>query len=492
MKFEFISDNLSILTQSVSGIRNLREFILTQAVAGSFSETKPDSWGESTLGAEVEIIRGITFPSSAKYREPGNERIVCLRTTNVQDKVNWSDLLYVPESYVMNENQYIKKNDILISMANSRELVGKVSLVTRDDIRCTLGGFIAAIRCSESILPEFLMILLRAPTTKEKIIDSSTQTTNIANISLGRLRPLEIFLPTKEEQLNIVQKVTLLLDRCDELESSLNRIQILGEATRKSAIDAISTAQTKDDLWNAWERIHNNWELIAQGPESIEMLRSLILELEMKNYLTSKLDANGKGANWTTAPIKEVCEYIQRGKSPRYAITGSCQVVSQKCVRWTGFDPEQARYIDNTTLSKYSIDRFLKHGDLLWNSTGTGTVGRTAIFKSNTPKKRFVADSHVTVLRTSKLDPEYLYFWSRSPDVQKTVLSSTTGSTNQQELNLGKLKELVITFPNLDEQRKKVEKIKSLFAICDELESEAIKAVELANKAALSIVLSSA
>jgi type I restriction enzyme S subunit len=488
MKFEFILDNLSILTHSVSGIRNLREFILTQAVAGSFSETKPDSWGKSTLGAEVEIIRGITFPSSAKYRDPGNERIVCLRTTNVQYEVNWTDLLYVPESYVMNENQYIKKNDILISMANSRELVGKVSLVTRDDIRCTLGGFIAAIRCSESILPEFLMILLRAPETKEKIIDSSTQTTNIANISLGRLRPLEIFLPTKKEQLNIVQKVTQLLDRCDELESSLNRIQILGEATRKSAIDAISTAQTKDDLWNAWERIQNNWEFIAQGPECIEMLRSLILELEMKDYLTSELDANGKGLNWTTAPIKEVCEYIQRGKSPRYAITGSCKVVSQKCVRWTGFDPEKARYIDDATLSKYSVDRFLKDGDLLWNSTGTGTVGRTANFYSGGSEQKYVADSHVTVLRTSKLDHEFLYYWSRSPDVQSIVLGSTTGSTNQQELNLGTLKELTISFPSLAEQKIKVERIKALFAICDQLESEAIKAAELANKFARSVV----
>lgn len=212
------------------------------------------------------------------------------------------------------------------------------------------------------------------------------------------------------------------------------------------------------------------------------------LQNEMKNYLSSNLEANRESTNWTTKPLKEVCEYIQRGKSPKYATSGSCKVVSQKCVRWTGFDSVPARYIDDNSLSKYSNERFLKDGDLLWNSTGTGTVGRTAIFQSDGSGKKYVADSHVTVLRTSKLDPEFLYYWSRSPDVQSIVLGSTTGSTNQQELNLGTLKELTISFPGLAEQKIKVERIKALFAICDQLESEAIKAAELAKRFARSVI----
>jgi restriction endonuclease S subunit len=165
-----ILENFSLVIRSPNGFKHLRDLILTKAVNGFMSSSKPDSWTKSTLGEEVEIIRGITFPSSAKFREPGKERIVCLRTTNVQDLVDWDDLLYVPEAYVKNDNQYIKLNDILISMANSRELVGKVSLVTRDDIRCTLGGFIATIRCGQNVVPEFLMIHLRVPAIKEKLI----------------------------------------------------------------------------------------------------------------------------------------------------------------------------------------------------------------------------------------------------------------------------------------------------------------------------------
>jgi type I restriction enzyme S subunit len=279
--------NLSIFVNISNGFQYLRNFILTQALSGNFSESKPESWRQTTLGKEVEIIRGITFPSSAKFREPANERIVCLRTTNIQDQVDWADLLYVPESYVKNSGQYIRKNDILISMANSRELVGKVSLVTRDDVRCTLGGFISAIRCSETILPEFLMILLRVPATREKIIDSSTQTTNIANISLGRLRPLEISLPSISEQHKIIQKVAQLLEQCDNLETTFSRHKDIGTAARKSAVDAISTAQSSEELQIAWERIQQNWEVVAGTPESIASLRNLIRELAVRGLVTN-------------------------------------------------------------------------------------------------------------------------------------------------------------------------------------------------------------
>lgn len=210
------------------------------AVSDNSSDCIPDSWRKSTLGAEVEIIRGVTFPSSAKYREPSEGRIACLRTTNVQKQVDWTDLLYIPENFIKSESQYVRRNDILISMANSKELVGKVSLVTRDDVRCTLGGFIAAIRCGGDLLPEFLMIILRAPATKEMLIDSSTQTTNIANISLGRLRPLEICIPPLVEQIEIVQRVTKLFDLCDELE---NLILARTQLTEKFARSVVTQSE---------------------------------------------------------------------------------------------------------------------------------------------------------------------------------------------------------------------------------------------------------
>jgi type I restriction enzyme S subunit len=71
------------------------------------------------------------------------------------------------------------------------------------------------------MLPEFLMATLRVPSARERLIDSSTQTTNIANISLGRLRPFVVALPPLAEQKRIVAKVDGLMMLCDDLETQL-------------------------------------------------------------------------------------------------------------------------------------------------------------------------------------------------------------------------------------------------------------------------------
>ncbi|MDR8290525.1 restriction endonuclease subunit S, partial [Acinetobacter baumannii] len=81
------------------------------------------------LGSTVAIIRGITFPASEKHKEPSEGKVACLRTANVQDSIEWDDLLYVSESFVKRSEQFAEKGDIVMSMANSRELVGKVAYI---------------------------------------------------------------------------------------------------------------------------------------------------------------------------------------------------------------------------------------------------------------------------------------------------------------------------------------------------------------------------
>ena len=227
-------DNFGTIANAPGGVARLRELILDLAVRGELFSSDRHAWKSSTLGEAVEIIRGVTFPASAKQRTPGKGLIPCLRTTNVQNEVEWDDLLYISDEYVRKNSQYVQMDDVLISMANSRELVGKVALVRRDDIRCTLGGFIAAIRCGGTILPRFLIALLRVPAAREKLIDSSTQTTNIANISLGRLNPFELSLPPMEEQKLIVAKVDELMALCDELEIAINQRTTIAESIAKT------------------------------------------------------------------------------------------------------------------------------------------------------------------------------------------------------------------------------------------------------------------
>lgn len=181
----------------------------------------PSSWALARLGEVVEIVRGITFPASEKSFTPENGRIACLRTSNVQDRIEWDDILYIRDSFVSKGSQYVRMHDIVMSMANSRELVGKVAIIEKEPSEPTaFGGFLGVIR-PILLHPHFLMAVLRAPHARTALIGGASQTTNIANISISKLNPFVLGIPPLDEQHRIVQKVDELMALCDQLKARL-------------------------------------------------------------------------------------------------------------------------------------------------------------------------------------------------------------------------------------------------------------------------------
>lgn len=180
--------------------------------------------------------------------------------------------------------------------------------------------------------------------------------------------------------------------------------------------------------------------------------------------------------HWQWTRFEQLCLYIQRGKGPKYVEKSSTHVVSQKCVQWSGFDLSSARFVADDSLSAYGKERFLCEGDLLWNSTGTGTAGRVAIYRSGENIKA-VADSHVTVARLANCSPRYLWCVIASPWVQSRIEPShpdslVSGTTQQVELNTSTARALPIPLPPIEEQFRIVAKVDELMALCDLLEEQ--------------------
>lgn len=257
------------------------------------------------------------------------------------------------------------------------------------------------------------------------------------------------------------------------------------------------------------ERLEQHFDTAFAAPDGIKKLRELILTLAMQGKLVqqdpndlpasqlleeieaekSRLWRDGKikapkplpeittaeiayalPQGWEWVRMGEVSSYIQRGKGPVYADYSSHRVISQKCVRWNGLDLEPARFIEANSLSKYEPIRFLKGGDLLWNSTGTGTIGRACIVSNELDHAELVADSHVTVVRALLFNPTFLWRWIQSPIVQNEIESVASGTTNQIELNTSTVINHLMPLPPLEEQHRIVARIDQLMVRCDELE----------------------
>ena len=172
--------------------------------------------------------------------------------------------------------------------------------------------------------------------------------------------------------------------------------------------------------------------------------------------------------SWEWVRLIDVCEYIQRGKSPKYSPIKKYPVVAQKCNQWSGFSIEKAQFIEPDSLSSYGPERLLQDNDLMWNSTGLGTLGRMAIYKTAAnPYELAVADSHVTVIRPLKqfVLPEYLYYYFANPTVQSVIEDQADGTTKQKELATATIKAYLTPIPPLDEQRRILAKLSEVLPV---------------------------
>jgi type I restriction enzyme S subunit len=249
---------------------------------------------------------------------------------------------------------------------------------------------------------------------------------------------------------------------------------------------------------------------IADAPGGVQRLRNLVLELAVTGRLVPhdtdaqaakrliskaadiRADLVGRGlvpkpraftadddpppfplpSTWAWTDLDSISAYIQRGKSPKYASAPtSTPVVSQKCVQWSGFDLGPARYLVEESLAGYGPERFLQAGDLLWNSTGTGTVGRVIAIPDGLPVDRLVADSHVTVIRLANSHPQFVRAWLASAFVQSRLEELTSGTTQQKELNTSTVRGLGIPLPPRPEQERIVAEVEELMRLCDDLEA---------------------
>ena len=122
-----------------------------------------------------------------------------------------------------------------------------------------------------------------------------------------------------------------------------------------------------------------------------------------------------------------------------------------------GISLEQARFLDPDTICKWDSKYKLRNGDVLVNSTGTGTVGRTRLFNESCLGEYpfVVPDSHISVVRASAyMETKYVLAILTSQWGQQYIEDNLAGSTNQKELYIRVLEDMFFPLPPFDEQRR--------------------------------------
>ena len=283
---------------------------------------------------------------------------------------------------------------------------------------------------------------------------------------VGKLTQLSSFLNNYtlcQERLNLLN---------EEIKEQLKK-SILQEAIQGKLVPQIAEEGTAQELLEQIKA--EKQKLVKEGKLKKSALNDSVIFRGDDNKYCEKIREDSIciddeipfdiPVNWSWVRLDDICSFIHRGKSPKYSLIKKYPVVAQKCNQWSGFSIEKAKFIEPQSISSYKEEYILQDEDLMWNSTGLGTLGRMAIYyKKLNPYELAVADSHVTVIRPYKqyVISEYLYYYFASNTVQSVIEDKSDGSTKQKELSTKTVKSYLVPLPPMEEQMRIVEKVEEL------------------------------
>ena len=409
----------------------------------------PANWCWTRLGIVSIFERGITFPASGKEKEKSENNLPCIRTTNIQEELELEDLIYIDKKYIKNnENKLVKTNDIIMSSANSRELVGKVIYVHNIFEPMTFGGFVLVIR-TKDIFNKFLFYFLRLEFLAGHFMGKSAQTTNIANISTANLSSYCIPLPPLPEQQRIVERIESLFAKLDEAKENLQNV-LDGFETRKAAI--LHKAFT-GELTANWRKQHSvsmdSWEEKRLGK---------VCKINPSKINTKNLSDDLEVSFFPMASLSEITGEI---------VDPEIRTLGKVKNGFTNFSEGDVVFAKITPCMENGKSAII--GKLI-NDIGYGTT-------------------EFYVLRCGEeLSNKYLHHIVRSKKFRDEAKQNMTGAVGQQRVPKKYMEDYMLNLPTLDEQTEIVRIIDDLLAKeqqAKELAENALAKIELIKKSIL-------
>lgn len=401
------------------------------------------------------------------------------------ESINFEKTKFVNEEYYfqLEDSRKARNNDILFTVTGS---YGKVIVV----LDCPNFCFQRHIALIRPVIPPFYLKFVLSSGYIKSVCDDLATGIAQKTVGLGTLKNLLIPLPPVAEQKRIVKKLEQILplvDEYDQAQTQLDKLnKELPESLKKSilqqAIQGKLVPQNPNDepAQALLDRISAD---IASGAKQSKKSSAKVQNSRIYRDTdglwyeqigtTAPKDITEEipfdiPENWVWCRLGSICDYLHRGKSPTYSEKKVLPVMAQKCNQWDKIYTDKCLFADPKTIEKYQQEHFLQVGDVLINSTGGGTVGRTGFVDNYvfSEYKQFVADSHVTVIRSNEhICSKYVYYYLITPYIQTGLEERCAGSTNQIELGTETIRNYLFPLPPLAEQKRIVAKLEQLFKV---------------------------
>jgi type I restriction enzyme, S subunit len=205
-------------------LKRFRQSVLAAAVSGKLTEDwradkglDKSGWQDTTVGeCLIRIDAGLNVMCEERPPNADERGLVKISAVS-RGKFNEEQSKTLPKSTQIKESSKIQSGDLLISRANTIELVGACVIVEQVRRNLYLSDKVLRLASKEGY-KEWLFLFLSSPAGRQQIEDlSSGNQLSMRNISQSNLKSIFLSIPPAEERIEIANRVDKLLN----LETSI-------------------------------------------------------------------------------------------------------------------------------------------------------------------------------------------------------------------------------------------------------------------------------
>lgn len=386
----------------------------------------PFGWTSCTVG---ELIDCIETGKSVKCDERppiGSEKGLVKISAVTWGEFDEEESKTLLDDAHLKPNEKIHQGDLLISRANTLELVGSCVLVKSISKNLYLSDKVLRLVLADQTKP-WLLTCLKTRDGRRQIESLATgNQLSMRNISQQAIREIKVPLPPLAEQIRIAQKLEELLAQVDTLKARIDAIPALLKRFRQSVLMAA----------------------VSGGISSTAYAHSL----RLSDICLSITD----GDHQAPPQSKEGIPFI------------TISAINDGVIRLE----KATRYVQASYFHELKDSRKPQIGDILFSVTGSICIPAMVL-----NEEAFTFQRHIAILRpnTNLALQKFLYFYLSSELIKKQGLDVATG-TAQLTVPLKSLRNFDISLPSLEEQTEIVRRVEQLFAFADQLEAKVASA----------------
>jgi len=468
-------ENFATIAEAPGGIDRLRDLILDLALHGRLVPNHAARWRTCDLGSVVDLVSG-------QHLKPDVYNLEHRGIPYLTGPADFKPSGPVESRWTQERRAVAVRGDILLTVKGAG--IGKTARLGLPE--AAISRQLMAVRALD-VDGDYLELLLRGMTARLRDRQVGIA---IPGISRGDVLSQTIALPDRSEQRRIVEKVDELMALCDDLEARQQARNQVTTRLRASALDALTTADSDDDLATSWQRVHDNWEALTVDPDGIEELRYAIHDLAIRGRLTQEvaylkvsedtrttpcIGPFGLPADWRWTRLDELCgddgvsdgPFGSKLKKSHYVDDRGYRVIRLGNIGRGAFKDEDKAYISQDHFN--DLRRYhLQPGDLLVASLGS-PPGRTCLVPSGVGSALNKADCFRVRVGGDVL-PSYLVVYLNSPSTIARAISLHRGDTRGR-ITLTHLRSTPVALPPIAEQSRIVELVARLTEMCDSIDA---------------------